>query len=211
MYLYATSLRGGLVNPVKVIEWAVEMTQKINQISEVPTTLWATSMSPGMGTLAFVSVVEALSEIEATETKLAADPGYNALVERAIGLLSTDPVDQTLENLVYPDPDAATITPEYATVVRANMAPGMMVSGIEAGIELAQRAKQITGRPTSFTVTMTGVYGTVSWVSLAESVDQLQAAGEALNADPEFGKLVDGRAGKCYLPGATQTVARKIA
>lgn len=210
MYLYATSVRPGPANPVKVTEWAVGLTQKINQISEVSTALWVTSMSPGMGTLAFVSVVDDLALIEATEDKLAADPGYATLVEQGLGLIAPDPVDQVLLQLVHGDPDAAEIDARYATTVMATLQPGAAAAGTELGVDLAQRVKKITGRPTSFAVAVTGVYGQVSWMSLAENIDQLQAAQEALAADTAFTKLLDGKVAAAYQPGATQTVSRRV-
>ena len=211
MYLYSTSVRSGVANPVKVMEWALSMTEKINQISEVATSLWTSAMSPAMGTMAWTSVVSDLAVIEDTETKLAADPGYMDLVDQAAVLLSTDPADQTLMQLVHGDPDAASINANYASTVRAALAPGSMVVGIELGVDLAQRAKKITGRPTSFAVSVTGDYGGVMWVSLSETIQQLQAGIEALNADADFAKLVDSKAGKAYLPGTTQTISRKVA
>jgi hypothetical protein len=210
MYLYSTSVRSGVANPVKVMEWALTMTQKINQISSVPTSLWTSAMSPSMGTLAWTSVVSDLAVIEDTETKLAADPGYMALVDQATTLLSTDPANQTLMQLVHGDPDAARIDGRYASTTRALLAPGSMAGGIELGVDLAQRVKKITGRPTSFAVSVTGDYGAVMWVSLAETIQQLQAANEALNSDAEFAKAVDNKASKAYMPGATQTISRKV-
>jgi hypothetical protein len=49
------------------------------------------------------------------------------------------------------------------------------------------------------------------WSSLAETIQQLQAANEAISADAEFAKAIDKDAAKAYLPGATQTITRKIA
>ena len=211
MYLYSTSVRPGVANPPKVMEWALKMTEKINQIGEVPSSLWTAAMSPAMGTLAWTAVVSDLEVIEATEGKLATDPGYMSLVEEAIGLLSTDPADQMLMQLVHADQDAANIDAHYASTVRATIAPGSMRTGVELGVELAQKVKQITGRPTSFAMNVTGEYGAIMWVSLAETIQQLQAANEALDANEEFAKAVDKDASKVYLPGATQTISRKIA
>jgi hypothetical protein len=212
MYLYSTSVRPGMANPVKVMDWAVRMTQKINQISEVPSALWTSVMSPAMGTLAWTSVVSDLAIIGDTETKLAADPGYMGLVDEATVLLSTtEPPMQMLMQLVHGDRDAASIDAQYASTVRATLAPGSMRAGIELGVDLAQRVKQITGRPTSFAVGVTGDYGAVMWVSLAETLQQVQAANEALNTDEEFSKALDKDAAKVYLPGAEQTITRKVA
>jgi hypothetical protein len=116
-----------------------------------------------------------------------------------------------LMQLVHGDRDAASIDAHYATTVRATVAPGSMRTGIELGVDLAQKVKQITGLPTSFAVGVTGDYGAVMWVSLAETIQQVQAANEALNANEDFSKAVDKDAGKAYLPGATQTISRKVA
>jgi hypothetical protein len=211
MYLYSTSVRSGVASPVKVMEWALSMTEKINQVSSVPTSLWTSAMSPAMGTLAWTSVISDLAVIEDTEAKLLADPGYMDLVDQATTLLSSDPANQALMQLVYGDPDAAGINAQYASTASATLAPGSMVAGIELGIEVAQRVKKISGRPTSFAVSVTGDYGAVMWVSLAETIQQLQAATEALNADADFAKMVDTKASKVYSPGTTQSISRKIA
>jgi hypothetical protein len=49
------------------------------------------------------------------------------------------------------------------------------------------------------------------WVSLAETLEQVQAANEALNSDEDFSKALDKDAAKVYLPGAEQTITRKVA
>lgn len=212
MYLYSTALRPRAANPAKVMDWAIRMTEKINQIGATPSSLWTAVMSPAMGTLAWTSVVPDLGVIEDTETKFAADAGYTALVDEAAGLLAgSEPADQQLSQLVHADEDAGRIDVHYALTVRGMLVPGEARRGIELGVELAQRAKQITGRPTSFAVGVTGDYGAVMWVSLAETIQQVQAANEALDANEDFAKTLDKEAAKVYLPGATQTISRKIA
>jgi hypothetical protein len=188
------------------------MTDKLNQISEVRVGLWTSVMSPAVGALAWSAMVPDLGIIEDTESKLAVDPSYMALVDEAAVLLSTSqPADQMLMRVVHGDPDAERTVAHYASTVRAALGPGSMRAGIEVGAELAQKAKAVTGRPTSFAVGVTGDYGAVMWVSLAETIQELQAANEALDADEEFSKLVDREGSKVFLPGATTTIARKLA
>jgi hypothetical protein len=212
MYLYSLSARPGMANPVKVMDWAIRMTEKVNQIGEAPVALWTPIMSPASGTLAWTAVVPDLTMIVDTQSKLLADSGYSALVDEATELLSpTEPTVERLMQLVYGDRDAASIDAQFASTVLAKLAPGAMRSGAELGVDIAQKVKRITGRPTSFAVGVTGDYGAVMWVSLAETIQQLQAANEALNADEEFVKLLDKEAAKAYLPGAEQSITRKIA
>jgi hypothetical protein len=112
--------------------------------------------------------------------------------------------------LVHGDSDAANLDAQYASTVLATLAPGSMRTGIELGVDIAQRVKRITGLPTSFAVGVTGVYGAVMWVSLAETIQQLQAGNEALSADEEFSKVLDKDAAKAYLPAAEQTITRRV-
>jgi hypothetical protein len=82
---------------------------------------------------------------------------------------------------------------------------------MELGVVTAQRAGAITGCPTSFCLSLTGPYGSVEWVSLYTSVEELQRGQEAIGADSEFAELVDKELSQVYLPEATQLAWRKIA
>ena len=112
--------------------------------------------------------------------------------------------------MVHLDPDM----PEqanFATSVTAVLAPGASMEGIALGVEIAQRAKAITGRGTSFGVASTGVYGQVQWLVLYDTIEEVQAANEAINADVEFGQLIDQKASKTYLAGqSAQAISRRL-
>ena len=58
---------------------------------------------------------------------------------------------------------------------------------------------------------MTGAYGMVEWISTYASVEEYQRGQEAVGADAEFSTLVDKELSKVYLPGAVQSVFRKLA
>jgi hypothetical protein len=191
--------------------WAVKATEKVNQISDVPVTVWTPFGSPGVGSLTWVARFEDLTVLEATDAKLMADPGYLALLEEGAPMIADSGADDSLWQVVYANPDAASAQPQYVNLVFAVLAPGHLVRGIELGVEIAQRAERITGRPTSFSVAETGPYGAVEWTGLADSVEQVHAARQALNADQEFAQLLDSEASAAYLPQATQAIYRKIA
>ena len=211
MYLFSRSARLGPGNLREAMAWSVDVTEKVNQISELDVSLWSTVFSPGLGTLVWTAAVEDLAVLEATDAKLMADDGYHSLVEQGVKFASGDAIDDALVHLVHADPDAATSAPQYASVVQSVLAPGSSSRGIEFGIEIAERAKKITGRPTSFGVGVTGPYGGVDWISLYDSVEQLQKAQEATAADADFATFIDSEAGKLYLSGVTvQTVYRKV-
>ena len=211
MYLFSRNVRLGAGNPEAQLAWAVKMTEKVNQISENPVNLWTTVFSPDSGRLVWTAVIEDLVTLETSMDKLIGDPGYVALVEEGGKHASGDPVDDGLLNFVYADPKATEIDARYALAVRATLAPGAQVKGVALGVETAQLAAKITGCPTSFAMLVTGAYGAVEWLTLYESIADMQRAGDAIAADALFGAKVDKELSKVYLPGVTtQTAFRRI-
>jgi len=211
MYLFTRSARLGPGNLGDSMAWSIKITEKVNQISELDVSLWSTVFSPKTGTLAWTATVEDLAALEASDAKLMADTGYHSLVDDGAKFMSGDAIDDNLLRLIHADQDGASAQPQYASVVQAVLAPGSSVRGIELGVEIAQRAKKVTGRPTSFAAAETGMYGGVEWIAVYDSVEQLEKAGDALAADTTFGQFLDKEASKVYLSGvSTQTVYRRI-
>jgi hypothetical protein len=212
MYLFSRNARLGEGNPQKQLDWALRITEKVNQISEIPVQLWTTVFSPSSGRLAWTATVENLVELETIESKLIADSGYVSLVEEGGAHASGDPIDDRLLQFIFADPKTTEIDAQYAMAVQATLAPGGSVKGIELGVETAQLASKITGCPTSFAMNVTGSYGSVEWLTVYASIDDMQRAGEVIAADSNFNQKVDKELSKVYLPGVTtQTAFRKIA
>jgi hypothetical protein len=211
MYLFSRTARLGAGNPEKQLDWALRLTEKVNQISETPVTLWSSVFSPRSQTLVWTAIADDLLTFETAEGKLLSDSGYLALVTEGATHGSDDPIDDGLLQIVFADPKATEIEATYATTVQATLAPGGSSRGMELGVETAQRAGAITGCPTSFGLSVTGPYGSVEWISGYTSVEELQRGQEALGADAEFAQLVDKELSKVYLPGAIQLAWRKIA
>ena len=208
-YLFTRSVRvsGNLVDSMA---WSAKITEKVNQIAEIRVSLWTPVMSPQINTLNWTAVVDDLAALTATDEKLMADSGYLELVAEGAQYNAGSGVDDQIIQLVHAESDGVK-TAEYAATVRAVLAPGSFRDGIALGVEIAQLAKSLTGRPTSFGASATGAYGEVCWISLYDSIEQLQAAEEAINANADFLELIDDKASKAYLPGeAQQTISRKV-
>jgi hypothetical protein len=211
MYLFSRMVRLGAGNPEKQLDWALKITEKVNQISEIPVTLWSSVFSPRSQSLVWTATAEDLLTFETVEGKLVSDSGYVALVEEGAKHTSNDPIDDGLLQIVFADPAAAEMEATYATTVQATLAPGSSTRGMELGVETAQRAGKITGCPTSFAVSLTGPYGSVEWLTVYRSVEELQRGQEAIAADPSFAKLADEQLSQVYQQGAIQLAWRKIA
>jgi hypothetical protein len=211
MYLFSRSARLAPGRMAEAMTWALNITEKANQISEVPVTLWSRVFSPGVGTLVWTAILEDLAALEATDTKLMADSGYLQLLDQGAAFASGDPVDDQLVSLVVTD-RAPEGSPTYASVVQTVLTGGAMAKGIELGAEIAQRVKAITGCRCSFAVAATGQFGGVEWITGYGSIEELERAQQAIQADAGFNKLLDEKASQVYLRGTTtQTVYRKLA
>jgi hypothetical protein len=208
-YLFTRSVQLARANLLDSMAWAVRITEKANAISETPVLLWTSAMSPDVGRLTWSTAVEDLSSVMALQDKLGADPSYVDLVEEGTRFTDGTGATDGLVSFVHADRDGVE-SAQFSAVVRAVLAPGAWGSGTVLGVEIAQRAKAVTGRPTSFGVSQSGTYGEVGWITLYDSIDQVQAANEALAADAGFAALLDANAGT-WIPGSgTQVINRRV-
>jgi len=211
MYLFSRQARLAPGRTTEAMTWALSITEKANQIIEVPVTLWSTVFSPGVGTLAWSAIVEDLAALETIDAKLMADAGYVELLDQGAAFISGAPVDDTIVNLVVADIGEEG-PPAYGSIVQTVLAGGAMAKGIELGAQIAQQVKAVTGCRCSFGVAGTGQFGAVGWVTGYDSIEQLERAQQALTADAEFNKMLDEKASQVYLRGTTtQTVYRRLA
>lgn len=210
-YLFNRSVRLAPGHLLDSMAWAVKMTEKVNDIVDVDVRLWSRVLGPQLGTLAWTTIVTGLAELTAIDEKLMADGGYTDLAEEGARYQGGSGVDDKLVHLVHPDPEGVG-SAQYASITTTVLAPGMTAQGIALGTELAQRVKAITGRPTSFGASVTGRYGEVGFISLSDTIDQLQAANEALAEDPEWVTQLDSQASKVFVADATERmITRRLA
>lgn len=212
MYLFSRTgrlmggdLRGGL-------EWAVEQTAMVNDLVELEVRLHLQMFSEASGTIAWSTFTERLSQLEAANEALMASDAFHEGSMKGAGFMP-DGVDDALSQVLSEPPDMSVERP-YATTVQAVLAGGEAARGLELGLELAAMAQRITGAPSMFGTDSTGTYGGVGWITLYESVDQLQDGSEALGADADWLAMLDGKASGAYAeePAFTQQrIWRRIA
>lgn len=208
MYLFT---RSRTIDPGEVsgaMGFVPEITERVRSITGVEVQAWAAVMSPEMGTITWSAWFESLKALEVAGDQLTADSGYMKAVEKGDDYFDGGIVDG-LAQLVHGtvDPDA---NPTYAAVVVAASANGRLGDAISGGIEIAQFATRVSGQSTLFLVSATGPYGGVAWITGNPDIESLEAGESALMADPEWLQLVD-RVSPAYLPGATQSIFRRIA
>jgi hypothetical protein len=212
MYLFSRRARLATGHLRESSAWAVAITEKVNQITELDVSLWTSVFSPGLGELVWATFVTDLAILETAEAKLMVDDGYAALADQGAKFASTEGADDTLSQLLHGEVDPNRQI-QYVAVIETTVASGKVGRGMELGVEIAQRAQQVTGVPTAFLADTTGNYGGVRWITGYDTVEQLQAAGQAISGDVKFTQFVDKEVAGVYLSGpsiTTQRIARRI-
>jgi hypothetical protein len=189
MYLFTRQIRFGPGSTRDQLEWALGQTEKVNQITGLGVNLFMQVYSPEVGRVGWSTFVPDLATLEAAGDKLQADDSFVAAVDKG-SAMTVGGADDTLAQVIYGEPDPNRQI-EYVTVVRAVCATGNVARGMEAGVELAQRAEKIMSTPALFLADVTGSYGGVAWVSGYENVQAMESAQLALAGDQDWAKFVD--------------------
>lgn len=205
MYLF--SRRGRLAggNGTAGVEWATEICERARSVSGLDIGLWATVYSEGWGTMSWTAFVPDLATLEAGGDKLLADSGYQALADKGASLTEGG-LDDALFELVAgaPDPDADA---EYVGATQAICASGSIAKGMMAAVGIAEKASSITGLQTMVVRSVTGPYAGVGWLTGYADIAAVDAASQALGADPSWVTYIDEQAGGAYaeVPDLTRT------
>jgi hypothetical protein len=206
MYLFSRRARLAPGNTRDAMTWATSITEKVNQIVGLNTSLFAQTYSPEVGTLVWSTFVPDLATLESANDKLLVDDTYVSMVDAGAKFAQGN-IDDSLLQLVSGEPDPNRQI-EYATTVQTICANGSVTKGIELGVEIAQRAEKVVGLPVLFATSATGGYGAVAWITGYADVNELDAANQALAADAKFGEFVDKSVRGVYTddPTASQTL-----
>ena len=212
MYLFSRQIRFGPGKTRDQMDWALGQTEKVNQITGLQVSLFMQVYSPEVGRVGWSTFVPDLATLETAGDKLNADDSFVAATDKGAAM-SVGGADDSLSQVIYGEPDPSRQI-EYVTVVRAVCATGNVARGMEAGVELAQRAEKIMGTPSLFLADVTGNYGGVGWVSGYENVHALETAQQALAGDESWAKFVDKETAGVYAEEpslTTQIIYRRLA
>jgi hypothetical protein len=188
MYLFA---RQAVVRGLDGPKWSIDIGAAAAEALGVEVNVWGNVLSPAVGTTTWTSWWTDLSALETSFAKLLTDPKYLALVAEGPQFIS-GAIDDTLFQVVYQGPDVVS-GGRYAGTVSAVIAPGNFSRGVLGGIEIAQKAEEVTGQSGIFLARQTGPYGAVSWLAGYENIAAYEAAQGKLQADAGFAEFLDSR------------------
>ncbi|MFN8035355.1 MAG: hypothetical protein U0V73_05430 [Acidimicrobiia bacterium] len=193
------------------MQWAQEITERVNQVTGLQYSLFTQVLSPEVGTLVWSTFLPDLGVFEAATDKLTADDGFAAALDDGAQYLMGGADDMLLQVLHgLQEPAGHT---EYISAVRAICADGKFAEGVAKGVSIAQRAEEITGVSTTFAMNATGDYGAVTWFTGHESIRTMEAGMQALASDPGWGEFLDRETAGVYLgapEATTQIILRRV-
>lgn len=183
----------------------------MHEITGLDIGLWQLFASPGIGTITWTAFVPDLATLERAGDALIGNDDFVKAIDKGADFF-VGGFDDGLAQIIHGGPDPAREI-NYVTAVTSVCAPGHLSDGIAVGVEIAQKAQDITGTPTLFVIGMTGPYATVGWFTGFANIEQLDREEQAVYADPDFLKLIDGPGSTAYTsdPAASsQVIYRRI-
>lgn len=208
MYLFS---RNNTANPERILDamaFAVDITERVNSITGLDVHAWTGVYGVPLGFVSWTATVSSRAAIGAAGEKLMADASYLEALEGAAGLFADSPQD-SLADVVAAVGDKGH-GGDYAEVVTAEVAPGRLVDAMTWSVEILNYAHGVTGLDGAFARGLYGPFGGVGWISLAASLDEIDAATSATAADEGYLSRIDGAEG-LFQPDATTTLTRRIA
>lgn len=212
MYLFSRRGRLDGGNYTATIEWAVAITQRVSEVSGLDVGLWSQTLSPEVGTVGWTTFVPDLPTLEAGLDRAAADSTYLELADAGREFVLPGSLDDSLGLVIHGEVD-----PErelnYVVVNRSTAASGGLAKAMAVGVEIAEKAAQISGNPVMFTADLSGDYGSVAWLSGTSDIGEMERALLAINSDPSFVELIDTKAPGAFTDQAgasTQVIYRRL-
>lgn len=188
--------------PVETLEWAVNVTAKVNQAMDVEVGLWQGQFGYPLGTVAWTAVIESRAQLAEETLKVAADPGYLDLVGQGQAFNSGVPFEDALATVVHTTAEPGDPPPvgAWAEITAAVPTAGNIVAAMAWGVEISDYHAAVTGSPVTFLADDYGTFGQVRWIAVHADAAAADAAPAAVMADAGYAAKVDG-AGDLFLPG----------
>ena len=210
MYLFSrlATLRG---SERRALAWAVEMNTYVNDHSDHTVALWRADFGYPVGTVAWSAWADSMDALNKGFAGLGEDDGYFDMVDKGQEF-ATDPPQDLLRRALHGGPGPTPPAPGAVTAVTtAVIANGHYAEAAAWGIEMAQLVQEITNQPTMFLSNAYGTFGEVTWLSGSPDLATADAAGDAIQANPDYLKRL-GDIGDLFLPGSgRQALVTRIA
>jgi hypothetical protein len=208
MYLFTRRTRLAPGHGTAGVDWARSVAEKARALTGRDLRLWGNVYSCGVGTIWWSGWFESLDALERFGDVLAADPATEKLTNAGARYVTGGFDDCLAEPGYGTSLDDATRYVDALTTVAGAGDPEQIRA---AGVAVAQRTEQVTGRPTTFCRGVTGRAGELVWLTGHVSAAAMEAAQHELAADPTLVERLEALRG-CVAasPGVEHTIHRRL-
>lgn len=208
MYLFARSRTAASDRMAEAAAFAVDIAAKATSVTGVELSAWQIEYGAPSTAFAWTATVGSHADVGIARDKLVADVGYIDAIQGAAGLFEGPPEDVIAE-IVALGGDGGH-RGDFSSIVMAQCATGKIGQAMAWGVEMMNHVVAVTGRDSLFTRSMYGPWASVAWISLAASLDDIEAGTAALSADPDYLAKVDA-GGDLFMPGSGHSrLSRRI-
>lgn len=202
-----------LQGPVQeVVPWAMEITETVNDKTELDVSLWQGQFGAPLGSFAWSTLVESLTTLEAAFETLGGDAAFLDQQSRAQEWVTT-PGEDTLLRMVhvtggeYDRPGVGA----YAEITTAIPAEGKLARAGAWAVEIADLHAAVTDQSVLVCSSAYGGFGQMVWLGISESAAAIDAAAEAIAKDQDYTAKLDEGGGLFQEGSAVRMLARRIA
>jgi hypothetical protein len=207
MYIFQRQLR--VVGGASAIGWAMEVTKRVQEVSDMPVALWAGRVGFPTGTIAWSTPVDGMSQLGEMDDKLEADDTLTKLIVDHGRDYVADVMPDRLAMVIHGEVTGSAPVGTYIGGVVANAAPGKWVAAGEWAPKIASMYTEITDKPVVVTATTAGNMGEFSWYVRHEDGASIDAAVTATMTHEGYNAELDN-SGDLFQPGASWGYARRI-
>jgi hypothetical protein len=209
MYIFT---RRVLVNPAqtrKAMAFATSITEYINKKSDLGVSLYQVLQGAPQGTLSWAYRTESYAaSLESVDELLRSDEYLKKVESGSENFIGN--AEDRLGEIVHAAGQVDT-PPPVASVVTASMEVSRAGAAVSWAIALADYVSNLGGIPMAVLTSNFGPYGTLSWISYAQSVAQVEEAGKKINVDPGYIQRL-GESKDLFVSGSgVGMLSRKIA
>jgi hypothetical protein len=200
MHLFTRTRTINTANAPEALAFSVEHAQYVSKVTGLDVIPWATVYGDPVGTISSSVRVESQAAMGAALATLAADAGYQKRVAEAAGRFFVGPTEDLIGEIVTFSGSGGS-DGSFAWVVTAQCAPGRIAEAMTWGVDIRNHVTKVTGLDGTFVRGLYGPWASVAWVTLAETLEEVDGSVAALAADATYLERVDD-AGALFLPGS---------
>ena len=209
MHLFTRTCQVDILQGPEALILATDMAHLTSKVTGLEVIPWTSVFGLPLGTVVYSAQVECQAAVAEASAKLSADPGYQRLVAESGRRLYTGPGEDAIAELVSVAGSGES-TGNLASVVVAQCAPGRIAEATAWGVDILSHASKTTGLDGSFLRALYGRWPTLVWISLAETMEEVDIATASLAADGTYVERIDD-AGPLFLAGsASQRLLRRL-